>query len=189
MKRTSFTISILFCLLLLNCGASKENISESDRAAFNDLKTSILTSPIRFEAESASPTQTFGFVAASNYLLRQTGSVSSRIYLNDRNDYMYISKDSVNSELSYYGELRNPTYGSINNGKIELEGSPRKLKIEENDKKQNITLNFRATNDSEECEVTMILFPNRKATVIINSLNRTTIRYNGVFSIVEKIEN
>lgn len=164
-----------------SCGGTKstESIALKNRQ-FEALKTLVATKYFVFNAETAYPMQSHDVMRVTSVLLRNTGNTAGRISLLGNGDYISIKSDTVQAELAYFGEIR--TAGSMNPGDsgISFNGVPSTFEITENEKKQTLRLEFNIKEKIEPYEVIMQLYPNKHASVFINCMNRTSIRYDGM---------
>lgn len=188
MKRWK-TIMLLGMLLGLfwSCGGVKsaESIALKNRQ-FEALKTLVATKSFVFNAETAYPMQTFAVMQVTNALLRNTGNAPGRISLMGNGDYIKIKGDTVQAELSYFGEVRIVSSMNPRDSGINFEGVPSTFDIAANEKKQTLRLEFDIKEKIESYEVIMDLYPNKQATVFINCINQTSIRYDGTINAFEE---
>ena len=181
MKRFNY-IGILLLVLLLfwSCGSTKNDMaSNSKEKQLVQLKELIATKSYKFNAETAHPMQTYAVTQVTNVLLRNTGSTAGRISLMGNGDYIKVQGDTVNAELAYFGERRMGfSTDPMDNG-INFEGKPKKYEVTEHSKKKILNIEFETGSKSEQYNVVMRVFPSKRATVYISSINRTAIRYDG----------
>ncbi len=173
--------------LFWSCGGVKsaESIALKNRQ-FEALKTLVATNSFVFNAETAYPMSSFAVLQVTNTLLRNTGNSAGRISLTGNGDYIKVKGDTVQAELAYFGEVR--IAGSMNprDSGINFNGVPKTFELTENEKKQMLRLEFNIKEKIEPYEVIMHLYPNKHATVFINCMNRTSIRYDGTLSAFEE---
>jgi len=173
--------------LFWSCGGTKsaESIAFKNRQ-FETLKTLVATKSFVFNAETAYPMQSYDVMRVTSALLRNTGNAAGRISLIGNGDYIKVKGDTVQAELAYFGEVR--FAGSMNprDSGINFNGVPSTFDVSENDKKQMLRLEFNIKEKIESYEVIMHLYPNKHATVFINCMNRTSIRYDGTLSAFEE---
>mgnify|MGYP001104134951 CR=1 FL=1 len=173
--------------LFWSCGGVKsaESIALKNRQ-FEALKTLVATKSFVFNAETAYPMQTYDVMRVTSALLRNTGNTPGRISLIGNGDYIKVKGDTVQAELAYFGEVR--FAGSMNprDSGINFNGVPATFDVSENYKKQMLRLEFNIKEKIEPYEVIMHLYPNKNATVFINCINRTSIRYDGKLSAFEE---
>ena len=173
--------------LFWSCGATKsaESIALKNRQ-FEALKTLVATKSFVFNAETAYPMQTFAVMQVTNALLRNTGNAPGRISLRGNGDYIKINGDNVQAELAYFGELRVVSSMDPSDSGINFKGVPSAFDVAENEKKQTIRLEFDIRAKTEPFSVIMQLYPNKRATIFVNSINRTSIRYDGTINAFEE---
>ena len=173
--------------LFWSCGGTKsaEAIALKTRQ-FEALKTLVSTKSFIFNAETAYPMQTYAVMKVTNVLLRNTGNAPGRISLRGNGDYITIKSDTVQAELPYFGELRVVSSMDPRDSGINFKGVPTTFDVAENEKKQTIRLEFDIRAKTEPFSVIMKLYPNKRATVFINCMNRTSIRYDGTINAFEE---
>lgn len=71
---------------------------------------------------------------------------------------------------------------------IEFDGPVEKYKISFDDKKRRITIKFNARRDTESFDITMKISRSGNTSIIVNSSNRETIKYDGELIALEKEE-
>ncbi len=182
MKRiyTLLPLAAILLGLFWSCGTAKNTESIAlKNTQFSDLKELMASRSFVITVETAYPMNTYDMMQVTSALLRNTGNAPGRINVMGNGDYIKIKGDTVQGALSYFGEVRivgayNPSDTGIN-----FDGEPHTYEVTENEKKQSIRLEFDIKAKSERYTVTMQLYPNKKATVFINSMNRTSIRYDG----------
>lgn len=177
---------ILTCMalgLLWSCGSTKsaEAIALKNRR-FEELKELVATKSFVITAETAYPMQTNAVMQVTSALLRNTGNTGSRISLTGNGDYIMVKGDSVQGELAYYGEVRMVSPLNPKDSGINFEGVPSRFDVTENEKKQLIKLEFDIKSSADQYSVIMELYPNKHVVVLINCMNRTSIRYDGKLS-------
>jgi len=188
MKRLK-TLALLGMVLGLfwSCGGTKstEAIALKNRQ-FEELKTLVATKSFVFNTETAYPMLTYAVMQVTNALLRNTGDAPGRISLLGNGDYIRIKGDTVQGTLAYFGEVRIVSSMNPRDSGINFEGVPSTFDITENKKKQTLKLEFNIKEKIELYEVIMHFYPNKQATVFVNSMNRTSIRYDGTLSAFEE---
>ncbi len=166
--------------LFWSCGGTKsaESIALKNRQ-FEALKTLVATKSFVFNAETAHPMQTYAVMQVTSALLRNTGNAPGRISLTGNWDYIKVKGNIVQAELAYFGEVRIVSSMNPRDSGINFEGVPSTFDITENEKKQTLAIAFDVKAKTEQFSVIMQLYPNKRVTVFINSVNRTSIRYDG----------
>lgn len=175
--------------LLWSCGSTKsaEAITMKNQQ-FAALKELVATKSFVVAVESAYPLQTYAVMQVTNALLQNTGNTGSRIPLIGNGNYIKIKGDTVQAELAYYGEVRMVSSLNPRDSGINFEGVPSTFDVTENEKKQTIKLEFEIKSKSDQFSVIMQLYANKRAIVFINSMTRTSIRYEGKLNAFEEPE-
>jgi len=155
---------------------------------FEGLKTLVASKSFMIKVETAYPMQTYAVMQVTNALLRNTGNSPGRISLSGNGDYIKVKGDTVQAKLAYFGEVRLISSMNPRESGISFNGVPSTFDVSENDKKQMLRLVFNIKEKIETYEVIMHLYPNRHATVFINCMSRTSIRYDGKLIELEETE-
>ena len=176
------TITLLGMVLglLWSCGGTKsaEAIALKNRQ-FEELKTLVATKSFVFNAETAYPMQTYAVMQVNNALLRNTGNSAGRISLTGNGDFIRVNGDTVQATLAYFGEVRIVTSLDPRDAGINFDGEPYSYEVTANEKKQTVKVAFEVKESTEQFSVIMQLYPNKRVTVFINTVNRASIRYDG----------
>ena len=183
------TLTLLGMVLGLfwSCGGTKSAEAITlKKHQFEALKTLVATKSFVFNAETAYPMQSYDVMRVTSALLRNTGNTAGRISLMGNGDYIKVKGDTIQAELAYFGEVRIVTSLDPRDSGINFEGVPSTFEITENEKKQTLRLEFNIRAKTEPYSVIMQLYPNKNATVFINSMSRTSIRYDGTLSAFEE---
>ena len=97
-----------------------------------------------------------------------------------------LINDSIDIYLPYFGVRQSGgTYNGAEGG-IKYKGPVKNLKIEENNRKGEIKINFEARQNSEDLDFFMTLYPNKKVRTYVILSQRTTISYDGVLKKIEE---
>ncbi len=176
MRVYTYILFLLGTFLLLSCGsASKVSYTQEQLTSFTNF---LDAKSYRFLADTANPTMTNGVSAVANSGLWPPGGTFSNILLQGSNNYMTVKGDSIMADLPYFGE-RQMGGGYGNNTGITFKGIPSRYKEEFDVSKNEMQIVFTITDKVETYQVTLNAFPNKKATLIINSSQRFPIRYLG----------
>jgi len=171
---------VFLLFMLTNCGSRKSEVELfSEQVLFNQLQELISSKSFYFSAEAAFPMQSNYIVAVSNALLSPIGSNGVRQQLSSNDDFLKINNDSVSGKLSYFGELRVANYNDSRDANVEFEGYPYYFKIIENEKKKTITVKFKIKSNSEDFNVSLVVFLNKTSKLLVLGSSRTAIRYEG----------
>lgn len=158
-KRILFT---LLCIMAFTLNA----LTKSEKA-YEHTKELIVSDNYFFEANKALPT---------------TGSSVSLV---TNRGYLKLNEGLATVFLPYFGEM--DIGGGYNGrGAIEVKNDVYDYKIKFNDKKNRIIITFNIGNTSERFDVTMNIDRSGWTTVIIKSMNRSTISYYGETRVLKK---
>lgn len=180
MKRLHPVLAVFYAIIMVSCGPSK---SEAELAynlqQYNEIKEIIKSQNYRFSATIAYPLQTNAVVEATDAIFRGTENVGSRIVLEKDNSYLNFSTENVEGRLPYYGEVQTGYYADTRSTAIEFNTTPQSMEIIENDKNSRVLVRFVIKNGTEQFNVKMDVFTNKRAVVQVYGANRTSIRYEG----------
>lgn len=176
MKAYTYILLVFGTLLLLSCGStSKVSYTQEQLTSFTNF---LDTKSYKFLADTANPTMTNGVTAVAMSGLWPPGGTFSSISLQGNNNYMTVKGDSILADLPYFGE-RQMGGGYGNNTGITFKGIPSRYKEEFDASKNEMRIVFTISDKLETYQVTLSAFPNKKATLIVNSTQRFPIRYLG----------
>ncbi|MFH6603909.1 DUF4251 domain-containing protein [Maribacter algicola] len=167
------TLLIISMFLLAACGASR-TVSESNPK----LDSMIQNLGFKIEMNSMQPLPTRALNQIANSGLIQPGNTINRIDLTSANHFVRMQRDSVSSNLPYFGE-RQMGGGYNNKTGIEFDGVPREIEVTKNERDNSYDVNFTINESSETFFVRLKLFPNLSVWADIWSSHRNRIRYSG----------
>ncbi len=187
MKTSLYIVCTLSLLLLWGCSSSSKVSTYTDGqiGAFKDFVNS---KSYEFIASTANPIPGRGMMAVANSGLLPPGSTMSNIQLQGTSNYLKIEGDTISAFLPYYGE-RQSGGGYNSDAGIVFDGIPSDYKEEYDAQKNEMRITFTISEKSEGYRVTMNLFPNKKATVVVTSSQRFAIRYLGDLKELENTDN
>lgn len=172
---------MLIAILLMSCGSTKNKVKLED---ITKVKTIIENDTIRIEADWAYPQNA---ALMSNTGLLPVGSSGGSINLIGNPNYLIKKGDSLSIELPYYGEQRmGAGYNSSNNG-ISFSGKPEETEYIFSADKNTHEYLFNVNRKSENLNIRVIIYPNLKTEIRVNSSHRTSISYKG--NVIEKENN
>lgn len=106
-----------------------------------------------------------------------TTQKGQRINLTSNLGYLKIKKDSIRGDLPYFGVAQAIPYSG--DGGIKFNNVNVNYQIDYNDKKQIITILFKANEKSESLNLILSVFRSGNASLNISSSNRDSINYDG----------
>lgn len=106
-----------------------------------------------------------------------TTQKGKRINLDTNYGYLKIDKEKAEADLPYFGVAQVASYSA--NGGIVFNNENVKYKVEFDDKKQKVIIQFNATQKSEFFNLILSVFKNGSASLTISSNNRNSARYDG----------
>ncbi|GGG45300.1 hypothetical protein GCM10011414_13570 [Croceivirga lutea] len=169
---------LLFFSILIGLGC-KTNSRTVDPEQVQALANSLESNPLKIEFDFALPLVTTSMAQLGNAQLFPYGSNASRISLNGSNATMVISKDSVEAHLPYYGERQIVTTTNPSNAGIQFNGVPNNFKVNQNLDKGMVLVTFDINNATENFQIDLELFPNKRAMLHVFSTHRRRISYQG----------
>ena len=176
MNTIKYLSGIGFFLLLISCGSMQNKGSEAQKAILTDLVTN---KTFEIVANWANPLASTDFMQLVNLGgILPPGSNGSNISLAGNTNYLRFIKDSVAIELPFFGERRRGG-GYSADGVISYAGSYNNYAIAYNATKQRYKITFNVKKNTEHLQFTIWLYENLKATIALNSSDRSFIDYNG----------
>lgn len=180
-----------FCLVVIialsfSCKSSKNILTASQIEAFNAL---ISSRNYTIESNWAQPQLTAATAQVLNSGLLPPGSNAGAINLVGNSNFFTIKGDSVTSYLPFFGERQMQVAYNGTDSAIQFNGlmEDYKEKVGKNDRK---IISFNAkSNNSENFNVIVVVFPNMKSQIILNGTSRFTIRYSGEVSPIDETKN
>lgn len=184
MRYHKYIIGVFIVGLIFGCSsASKMNLQRGELEKLSNLMES---RNFEIQANWALPMNTVGLQNVFN-ALRPVGSTAARINLIGISSFLKMEGDTISANLPYYGERQmGGAYNNRDSG-IKFEDVPDDLIIEFNEAKDRYEISFSANQGIEDYSVNMLVLPNLKSYININSSQRFSIRYEG--KIVEPEEN
>ena len=165
-----------FTLLVFGCGTTQKIVApNAELDAMVDQKS------FRIDAEWVRPLVTNSLSQVASSGLLPPGNTAAQINIAGNGSYFKMEGDSVTADLPYFGE-RQMGGGYNNRTGIAFEGAPQDLKIVKNEEKQTYEVDFNIRKESEVYRVKIWLFHQSRATILINSSQRFSIRYDGRLS-------
>lgn len=167
---------LFICILSVSC-ASKVVITPAEK---DILETAIHTPKFTIDLEWA-----YALNADAGQLLNSlnpAGTVANgnRFYIQDGAYSFEIFQDSVKANLPYFG-TRQISGGLPGNTGINIKDSYSNWELKEVKKDSERTIDLRASEGGESYDITLTLSAKGNATVIINSMQRESIRYTGTW--------
>jgi hypothetical protein len=168
-------ILIAFIGLLISCKTS-ETLQTSNLVK---AETSWLTTP-SFEVNltTAYPFVTNELNQLSTNNLLGAGNSANQINLLGRGDFLRITENRVEANMSYYGTQR---FGSFKNGNtgILLNDPVENYVYSFNEKKNKTLITFKTTHKQEHYSFRIIVYKSGHCDVDVTSSNRNFIKYDG----------
>ncbi|WP_299362098.1 DUF4251 domain-containing protein [Winogradskyella sp.] len=175
---TRFLIGFL-ALGLLSCGGSKsDRVPASKVESYDQLSTLIESGAYQFNPEILYPQETQDVANAANALLGYFANDGAYVTVKP-GYFLKIENDSAIAKLPYIGEMtRGNSYGKIDNTGIEFNSLIKDYIVRVN-KRAEIVIKFETKGLLESYDVILKLFPNHTSDLMINSSNRSMVRYQG----------
>lgn len=165
---------IILLILSVSCGSKREASAEQ----ISQLDQMVEDREFEIDAQWARPLVTNSLNQLANAGLLKPGDNASQISVQGTNSFLRFEGYTVSAYLPYYGERQ---FGGAydNDGAIEFEGVPRDLEINKNEDKNYYSIEFNIQKDAESYKVNLVLYPNFKGLINVNSAQRFPIRYEG----------
>lgn len=179
MKVSSF-FSMLLLVILSSCGGAKNNASTPEQ--ITAIKELLDSKEYRIENQWAMPTVSSSMMRLANSGLAGPGSNVQRINLIGNTNYLEVKGDSVKAYLPFFGERQmGGGYNSEGEG-IQFEQVVTDMKTEYVEAKKRYLVTFSANNGTESFDINLLVYPNNKTSLSVNSSQRDFITYDGTIS-------
>ena len=176
MKRVITLCIIGFTMLIFGCKTIQKIVEPNA-----ELDHMVAQRTFRIDAERVRPLVTNSLSQVVSSGLLPPGNTAAQINIAGNGSYFKMEGDSVTADLPYFGE-RQMGGGFNNRTGIAFEGEPQDLQIVKNEEKQTYEVDFNIRKESEVYQVKLWLFHQSRATILINSSQRFSIRYDGQLS-------
>lgn len=176
MKRYALSVmGIGLVFLLFACSGSKKTVATNPK-----LDELIASKNFVFEASRVEPfaTRAMNQIAMSG--LMRPGDNANRVDVGGQNYTLAIKGEAVTANLPYYGERQ--IGGGYNlNGDVgyTFEDTLREWDVKKSAVGSEYDIDFRTNQGNESLNVQLMILPNGKAGLTINSSQRNVIRYYG----------
>jgi len=162
MKERSILAFLLGIILMYSCAGNKE-LSATKLSEYEDLKSLISTRNFKIVNDFANT------------------SIGGNVNIVGNTNFIKFKGDSVDIFLPFFGtRYRGSSFG--NEGGIKYKGLAKDLEIIEQSEKTRLLLEFRSSQDGEDLDFIITLYPNKKANTSVNTSERSTISYRGEIS-------
>lgn len=178
MKTNQNTLIIIITLIIFSSCSSSKNVPLTPE---QKIKLDQLVEDKNFEINSnwAYPLPSTALNSVANSGLLAPGNTANRINLIGNTNFLIIKGDSIKAQLPYYGERRIVTNYNSNNVGIALNGLLKEWKAEFHEQKKLYSLRFQANQGTENYDIRITIFPNKKTDINVNSTHRNNISYSG----------
>ncbi|WP_405377829.1 DUF4251 domain-containing protein [Nonlabens sp. Asnod3-A02] len=180
MKKYKYLILISILVLILS--SCKSSFTEADRTKLKDLQNELINNNLVFKADAALPFNSQAVNNAINDILIRNGNSASRISLSGDNYTLKIAGEKAVFNLPFYGERR--TGGGYNDdNSFDFTGEIKNVSQSIVADSNYISYEFDVRNDTESLSVELKIFSRETAHLIINSSQRSYIKYDGHLNI------
>jgi hypothetical protein len=173
-------IYILLVGILVACGSTKE-VTETERA---NLEKAVTTPAFTIEMQWAYPLSS-GSAQLLNSLQPGVRANGNRIYIADAVNYIAVKNDSVFVMLPYFG-TRQISGGLPGNVNIQVAQALDDWEARPEKKDNQRSLHIATKHKGESYDISIRLFAKGKATVVLNTSQRQSIKYEGRWESVIK---
>lgn len=173
MKTRNVLKMILFTLVLIGCGSTKEVVTKEDLSRVNGL---IANDEFTIESNWAYPQN--ADVVRVNRILNPNNMGGDINLVGNVNHFKKIG-DSLSIYLPYYGVRQNGGGYNASDVGIKFDGTPKKAEYSFNEKKGMHQYEFVVDHNTENLQVYVQIFPKLSTVIRINSSHRTSISYRG----------
>jgi hypothetical protein len=176
-------IIIITLVIITSCNSSKKTSFTAEQK--EQLHQLVADKNFEINSDWAYPLPSTALSSIANSGLIAPGNTANQISLIGNTNSLIIKGDSIKAQLPYYGERRIVTnYNSTNIG-IELNGLLKDLETDFDEQKKRYTLRFKANQDTENYDFRVIIFPNMRADINVNSTHRNNISYSGNVKVLD----
>lgn len=179
MKYVNYILVLL--MITFSCTSSKSTATANQIEVLNSL---LEKRNFSIESDWAYPQTTYAMQQVLNSGFLQPGDSANSINLIGNSNYLTISGDSITSYLPYFGERQMQVAYGGNDSAIQFNGLLEDYKTEKN-KNNSHTISFKAKSNSEQFNVTIVLFPSLKSNMTLIGSSRFPIRYSGTVTKVD----
>lgn len=173
----------LSLFLAVCCGSSKNQTAKRSSELLDSL---VVAKRFMVSVDRAQPMMTTSMQSIANAGLFPPGSAPGQLYLSGGYNILKVKGDSVEANLSYWGERQMGGGYNTRNSGIEFKGLAEDWEYSKNEKKGSHQFNFQVKNEMETFQVTINLFSQMNSNIQVNSNQRFTIGYTGT---VKELEN
>ncbi|MBQ4802204.1 DUF4251 domain-containing protein [Aquimarina sp. MMG015] len=180
--------AVVFLLMLggflIGCSSSKKTVESTAQSKV--LEALIAKKSFNIQSDWMYPLATSSMNVIANSGLLPPGSTVNGISLIGNPNHIKFHGDSISMDLPFYGERQLPGQYTRNEGGIVFNGVPDRYEVTKDEKRQRHIIKFTVKNNRESYRVMVTLYPNWTSNININSSHRTSIRYRGDVSTLEK---
>ncbi|TVZ51388.1 DUF4251 domain-containing protein [Dokdonia sp. Hel_I_53] len=180
-------IYILFILGIASACSTTKELTPSVIRQIDARHALIENKNYEFKADRAYPMPSDPLQQLASRRLLGMGSTSGMIQLQGTPNFLRVIHDSVVMQLPFYG-VRQLSGGFSTPTGFEASSTVTDYKVLQNKKKQTEIVTFSVKEGTEVYDVTMTVFPSLKTDIVVNSSQRSTIRYEGALTSYTQIE-
>lgn len=175
--RSPLFILLLVSIVFTSCSSTSKTVLPT--AQSRELDQWVAQKTFEINSEWAIPLMTNSLNQVANAGILPPGSSANRISLIGTSNHLRISFGELDAALPFFGERQTGGgYNSTDSGII-LQGLPKNYVAVRDEKTLRHTIKFDVMNKTEAFDVTLILYPNLKSEIQINSSQRFPMRYTG----------
>lgn len=179
---------LLLLFLVFACGSSKSEAELAyEQKQFQEIKSILEAEEFVFTATVAYPMQSNAVIEASNALFQGTDNTGARINITDGTSTIEVNGEEVEISLAYFGQMQSGYYSDDRNTSIKFSGKPETKELLEDKDKKKIIYRLTLKNSTEQFNVKMDVFLNKRCIVQVFGANRTSIRYEGELKAIQKL--
>lgn len=106
------------------------------------------------------------------------GSIAGQIYLEGNPNHLSIKRDTISAYLPYYGERR-LSGGLGGQATVTFNAIPQDYEYRFDTQKKQHLITFNISNKEERFDISLTVHATGSANLILNSISRTFIKYDG----------
>lgn len=178
-----YLITGVLLFLFASCGSADPSL-RAEKA--EQTKALVEHGDFEITLNWAHPLLTSEMSQLANSNLLPIDSRAGRINLTGSGSYIRKQGDSLDVYLPYYGTRQLAPVMGDNNVAIEFEGEPDNYELTHNEAKGRYDVSFSMKERSERYNVNITITAGKRATVRVNSSQRTSIRYTGEVRVLKE---
>ncbi len=181
-KFQAYMTVVALGMLLMACKTSEQAAQQGSADDLQALTELLEGKQYKIEVEAVIPQHTAASLQVTNKLLLPgTVNTAGRIDTRGQGHYLEMRQDSVAMRLPFIGEVRQTRGDLYSSGQqgVKVNDVYTDYKLKADTKRKRMTVTFVAEEAGEAYDVTMTVFPSKRALIMLASTHRNFISYQG----------